>query len=144
MRSLSYPDLPSVAALLAANQLDPSDLAPDDMPHFLGIEVDQRLVATGALTPIAQLGLLRSVVTAQSARGQGHANKIVRALEARAVAQNIHHVYLLTDSARNYFTGMGYQDVAREDAPPPIRATPQFEQLCPASAQVMLKVLAPQ
>jgi amino-acid N-acetyltransferase len=51
----------------------------------------------------------------------------------------ISQVYLLTNTAANFFAWLGYQVMKRTDAPLPIQSTAQFSSLCPDSAVLMFK-----
>jgi len=61
--------------------------------------------------------------------------------ERRAAATEIRNLYLLTDSAPGCFRRLGYDDCARESAPPSIRRTREFTTLCPGDATLLCKRL---
>jgi len=95
------------------------------------------------LQSFEEVGLLRSLVVAKSARSAGCGSKLVQAVERNANAAGIRQLWLLTTDARDYFENRGFRAVSRELAPPAIRQTAEFTSLCPASAILMLKTLRP-
>lgn len=98
---------------------------------------------TGAigLQSFDEVGLLRSLVVAQSARSAGCGSKLVRAVERIANETGVRELWLLTTTARDYFENRGFLAVGRELAPPAIRQTAEFTSLCPDSAVLMMKTL---
>ena len=50
-------------------------------------------------------------------------------------------LHLLTTTAERFFTGRGFVAADRESAPPAIRQTREFADLCPASAVYLTKDL---
>jgi amino-acid N-acetyltransferase len=50
-------------------------------------------------------------------------------------------LYLLTIDAAAFFSRLGYQEIARSEAPAAITGTAQFAGLCPSSAHCMRKPL---
>ena len=98
-------------------------------------------VGTGGIEPLGSNGLLRSVVVAPSERGRGYGGALVESLADRAREGGIESLYLLTTTAADFFTAHGFQRVARESVPAPVRETAQFDELCPETATVMCKRL---
>ena len=87
--------------------------------------------------------LLRSLAVRESERNGGTGRALVAAAETYACNAGVCSVYLLTETAAAFFASLGYCALAREDAPPAIRSTTQFSALCPDSAHLMTKALAP-
>ena len=56
----------------------------------------------------------------------------------QAEAEGRAAVYLLTETAAGYFSGLGFRIVERRDVPPAISRTRQFSSLCPDSASCMV------
>ena len=132
--------LSELRALLEANGL-PADDCAEQADNFFGIVERGRLIAAGGLQPAAQYFLLRSLVVDESCRGRGLARALTEFLLARAAAAGCPAVYLLTENAADYFAGLGFEGVAREQVPAAIRQTRQFSSLCPDDARCM--VIAP-
>lgn len=78
--------------------------------------------------------LLRSIVVNPARRKHGLGARIVEQLVAAHPGAD---VWLLTTSAEPFFARQGFGRVAREDAPPAVAASAQFQGLCSASAALM-------
>ena len=136
-------DEAAIRRLLAECGLPTDDLAPDLLRNFLVQRDGASLAAVGGLEFAGGEALLRSLAVAPSHRGAGLGPRMVRALEAAARQKGACRLYLLTTSAEAFFEPLGYARIAREAAPPAIRATQQYSALCPASSALMVKPLEP-
>ena len=102
-------------------------------------------VATDDERPVGAIGreacgehwLLRSLVVAEAQRARGLGAKLVAALEADACVKGVVEIWLLTTDADEFFASLGYGRRQRDEAPDVIRATAQFDGLCPAGATLM-------
>jgi amino-acid N-acetyltransferase len=68
---------------------------------------------------------------------------LVRHAEHYAMLRDVSAIHLLTTMAEAFFERLGYQRVARTQAPPSIKSTHEFASLCPASSSFMFKRLYP-
>lgn len=135
-------DLQQIDELLAASQLPL--LPPEVSVTNTLVALDQGSVVGGiALEVAVRHGLLRSAVVSAVHRGRGIGASLVRGLIARASELGLRDLYLLTENAPDYFAGFGFCPVARDDAPEPIRATREFREQCPDSAELMRLGLEP-
>jgi N-acetylglutamate synthase-like GNAT family acetyltransferase len=139
--TLQIPDIEDVVSLLEEVNLPVADLNSPMLQHFLGAYMDSELIAVGGLEVHARHALLRSLATAPARRNQGFASQIVSALEHRARSAGVSDLYLLTETAQAFFASRGFALVPRDAAPSPIAGSPQFRELCPASAAFMHKRL---
>ena len=89
------------------------------------------------LEQAAPYALLRSVVVRRDHRGRGLAKRITGYLLHRAESQGVAAVYLLTETAQDFFAKLGFRRVEREAVPAAVRRTRQFASLCPQSASCM-------
>ena len=138
-----YPAVDRIAyveSLLADAGLPTSDVR-SKTDCFRVAVVGDAPVGTGGIEPLGSNGLLRSVVVAPSERGRGYGGALVEALADHAREGGIESLYLLTTTAADFFTAHGFQRVARESVPAPVRETAQFDELCPETATVMCKRL---
>jgi N-acetylglutamate synthase-like GNAT family acetyltransferase len=139
IRSPKVQDFQNVRELLADAGLPTEDFAPEHLA----------CVADDAGTPVGAIGferyetvgLLRSLVVAESARVNGLGRELVEALEAKAREQGVAEIWLLTIDADAYFEKLGYTSRDRSDAPNAIQNTAEFAGLCPADAVLMSKAL---
>lgn len=137
VRAARSEDLESVEALLVHAQLPVGGLRQHFPSSYLVAEEGGELIATIGLEPYAGSGLLRSLAVRANRRGSGVGRALVeRGLEA-ARAQQLHDVYLLTQTAPEYFRRFGFFGYPRADAPDRIQRSPEFASICPASATCM-------
>ena len=130
-----------VIGLLESASLPTSDLSDGDMTDFF--------YAGPASAPIGLVGLqfygsdalLRSLVVSTSHRAQGLGQRLVEQAEQHARTHGVTTVYLLTTTAEHFFRSRGYVVTPRDSAPPAIRSTPEFADLCPASSAFLSKRL---
>lgn len=147
------PPLEQVRQLLDENQLPTEDLENLNMEHFFWCGENDTVKAVIGLEIVGadrnaskdekdeKVGLLRSLAVNSSVRGLGCGSALVKRLEEHAHAMGVEHLYLLTDTAEDYFIKKGYTQIQRESASDAIKRTKEFSGLCPASAAVMRKSL---
>jgi N-acetylglutamate synthase-like GNAT family acetyltransferase len=135
------PTLQQAARLLAEAGLPTDDLADEPGLCLFGIERDGRWVGVAGVQPLEGAALLRSLAVAPAERGYGAGAALVAAAERHAAACGWLDLFLLTTGASGYFERLGYRSIARGEAPAALRATRQFAQLCPVTAQVLRKRL---
>ena len=85
--------------------------------------------------------LLRSLVVLADQKARGLGSRVLAAAEAAAGDLGAARLHLLTTTAERFFTGRGFVAADRESAPPAIRQTREFADLCPASAVYLTKDL---
>lgn len=139
LRSSNDGDLAEVSALLAAEGLPTEDLNADALA--LVAECKGALLGAIGLEAYGNVGLLRSLVVAQSGRGKGLGASLVNALERHARKVGVEALWLLTIDADAWFKALGYDVRARTQAPEAIAATEEFSSLCPDDAVLMCKHL---
>lgn len=129
-------DLPAIAALLAGAGLAKEDSGAHLATTMVGVS-RRGIVAVGALEPLGDICLLRSVAVAPAWRGLGWGRRMSLRLLDYARSIRTPEVYLLTTTAADFFVGLGFRTLSRDQAPIRVRATRQFSALCPASAAFM-------
>jgi len=133
-------DLAQLESLLRAYHLPCEDCA--EQPQiFCGIFEGDELIAAGGLEPAAEYALLRSIIVQERYRARGLARSITDQLLRQAESEGRAAVYLLTETAEDYFARQGFERVAREQVPAAITRTRQFSSLCPDSASCMRMIL---
>lgn len=130
-----------LVALLAACELPTADVHEEKALAFFGCREAGALVAVVGMETGIDSALLRSLAVTPGQRGRGLARRLVAFVEHLSGARGKERLYLLTDSAPDFFRALGYEDVPRERAPDWIRAGAQFSQLCPDDAAFMAKAL---
>jgi amino-acid N-acetyltransferase len=137
------PHFAPVVRLLAASGLPVDDLTEAHCENFFCSGPPAMPTGVVGLEPFGDVALLRSLAVAAERRGRGEGGALLAHVEARARSGGIRIVFLLTTTAESFFAAHGYQPASRDTAPPSIRATREFGQLCPASAVFMSKLLSP-
>lgn len=133
-------DWPAIEALLAAAALPP-DEARENMHNFIVGEAEGAVCCVAGFEHYAGDALLRSVAVRESMRGGGVGERMLDVLEARAKGRGITALYLLTTTAATFFAARGFARIERANVPLAVRASSQFNGICPASATAMVTFL---
>ena len=139
----SGPSLPAVVTLLTSAGLPISDLTHELLAHFFysgSAAAPSGLVGLEFCGPHA---LLRSLVVIPNCRSSGLGSALVDHAEAHARAAGAQSLFLLTTTAEAFFRRRGYVSAQRPSAPPEIRGTREFADICPASSAFLVKRLVP-
>ncbi|MBB5208582.1 arsenic resistance N-acetyltransferase ArsN2 [Chiayiivirga flava] len=132
-------DLQPIHALLVSAGLPIDDVDIALLADFLVVRGAGGVVGVVGLQRAGDAALLRSLAVAPQRQRSGLGAALVDAAEAAAEARGIAALFLLTTSAAPFFATRGYAQIERAAAPPAIRSTAQFAQLCPASSVLMVK-----
>ncbi len=130
-----------IKLLLAACGLPTSDIAPSNSMLFFTHHAGGKLVGVIGLEVYDTVALLRSLAVTPAQRKNGLGKSLVKFAEEYAADHGIESLYLLTTTAENFFSKLGYSSASREDAPSSIKSTSQFSGLCPSSSAFMSKRL---
>ena len=130
----------SVITLLSAENL-PTDDLPQTLENFLACLNDGIVTSVVGVEIYGNYGLLRSLVVKPALRSIGIADKLIKQLEIRANSKALKAIYLLTETAPDYFAGKGYEKINRNDVPAEIQQSSEFSHVCPQSAILMKKEL---
>ncbi len=127
--------------LLAAANLSAADVA-GEAKRYVGIcDPKGKLMSAGGLERCGTCMLLCSVAVDPAHRGRKLGQAIVGKLLGVARDEGVYDVYLLTNTATDFFAALGFEKISRGDIPPAVAATSQFLGKACASAQVMRKSL---
>jgi amino-acid N-acetyltransferase len=129
-------ELPAVLALLERAGLPPDGLS-DHVATTLVARDAGSIVGSAALELYGNAALLRSVAVDQTWRGQGFGQRLTRAALDLARQHGMETVYLLTETATDFFPRFGFQPIARADVAPAVQQSVEFTSACPASAAVL-------
>ena len=131
-------DLPAILALLAASKL-PRATIEDHVASTLVARHESAVVGTAALELYGDAALLRSVTVATELRGQGLGIALTLAALDLARRHRVRTVYLLTETAGQFFPKFGFRAIARTDVEPAVLSSTEFTTACPKTALVMVK-----
>jgi amino-acid N-acetyltransferase len=134
-------DLRAVLALLERSGLPPEGLS----EHFataLVARSGDAVVGSAALEVYGRAALLRSVAVDGALRGQGLGQRLTRAALDLARQQGITTVYLLTETAGDFFPRFGFHPTERAAVDVAVQQSVEFTSACPASAQLLVASLS--
>ena len=131
---------PSIVSLLQKENLPVEDL-PEILPHFLIAMDNNQVIGVIGLEQYENIGLLRSMAVDKLYRNRSIASELVMELENLAIKKGIHCIYLLTETASDFFKKRKYEVITRNEAPGSVKASSEFSSVCPVSAIVMRKLL---
>jgi len=132
-------DIPAIRALLANEHLPTDDLHEALLANFWVARDGARVCGTVAIENLGTSTLLRSLAVTPAYRHDGLGRQLVAHAEAKALDNCADGIYLLTTTASDFFSRLGYRVVPRDAAPTGIASSTQFRGLCPASATFMAK-----
>lgn len=135
-------DVPAIEALLTKAEL-PLDGAATAFETGVVARDGDRIVGAAALEPYGEAGLLRSVVVDADERGSGVGRQVVAAAEALARDLGMTELYLLTETAVEWFPRLGYAPVDRADVPDAVKESIEFRVLCADTGVAMRRTLPP-
>jgi len=130
--------LDDVLALLKKNKLPFQDITLGVTLMVRYHDASGKLIGSGGLEFYGDYALLRSVAVDESQRGKSMGKQITADLLSRAKSKSNKAVYLLTETAHDFFLKLGFNDISRNDAPEEMKLSSEFTTACPASASCMV------
>lgn len=130
--------LNDVLSLLKNNKLPFQDIKLENN-LFVSYQNEQgKVIGSGGLEFYSHYALLRSVAVDETQRGKAFGKKIVSDLIDRAKNKSVREIYLLTETAHDFFLKRGFIDITRENVPAEVKASSEFASVCPVSAACMV------
>ena len=129
-------DLPQVQALLRESSL-PVEGLEALIGSLLVARVGNCVVGCAALEDYPPAALLRSVAVRADGRGSGLGGRLTQAALDLARERESRRVFLLTETAEQFFSRFGFQAVDRSHVDEAVRGSQEFAALCPATAVAM-------
>ena len=133
------PEMDDVQKILQAHNLPTDDLSEVNLFHFFGCGEKPNPKGVIGLEVHGSDGLLRSLAVDSDAQGHGCGSSLYNQLEKHAKSIGIKALYLLTETAEDFFERKGFESIARELASDSIKQTREFNGLCPDNATLMRK-----
>jgi amino-acid N-acetyltransferase len=134
-------DLPAVKELLSAAGL-PLDGVAGALALGVVARDDNAVIGAAGVECFGGAGLLRSVVVVPGRRGTGVGRALVTAAEGLARDERVRELYLLTETAVDWFLRIGYETVARDAAASVVGGSVEFTTACADTAIAMRRTLA--
>jgi len=134
-------DLPVVLDLLGRCNLPQAGLE-QHLATTLVAREGVRIVGCAALELYGRAALLRSVAVEPSSRGLGLGAQLTHAALDLARSRGVKALYLLTESASEFFPRFGFRVIPRPEVDPAVQRSVEFSGACPKSALAMRADLA--
>ena len=131
-------DFKAISELLLMHKLPIEDIN-QELAHFFIVKQQGLPVGVIGMEQYGEYGLLRSMATDPAHRNNGIASSLVTELFNYGKRLGLKEMYLLTETAENYFTKKGFQKINRDQVPATIKQSAEFSHLCPTTAVVMKK-----
>ena len=138
IRRAQQGDREAVRKLLQAYEL-PVDGLDECWGSAFVAYIDSAMAGCAALELHGPDAVLRSVAVDSAHRGRGIGEALVRRALDTAQSNDVRDVYLLTETASDFFPRFGFRETPREQAPPAILESIEYSSLCPASATSMVR-----
>lgn len=133
-------DLEAIYALLKLVAL-PIEGVEESIDHFLLLkrqtDAKEEIIGCVGLEKYDHYALLRSAAIHPEHQGKKYGKQLTLAIVAYAKLVGVEQIYLLTDTAEQFFKGMGFSKIERSQVPAIVKTSIEFESLCDESATVM-------
>lgn len=129
-------DLEAITQLLKINNLPHSDLRESQVDFIVATDMD-RIIGCIGVEKYGHEGLLRSFAVEPGQQNKGIGRQLYKQLLAHAANNQITRLHLLTNTAKDYFSKVGFGLANRQDAPENISKSREFAGLCPVSSTYM-------
>ncbi|MEE9466330.1 MAG: arsenic resistance N-acetyltransferase ArsN2 [Candidatus Neomarinimicrobiota bacterium] len=134
-------DGPAIVELLARGGLDADGLE-DHLETTLVVRDNDVPVACAGLERYGRTALLRSVMVAPELQGTGLGRRITDQALALAQELGVTKIYLLTETARDFFARYGFTELPRAEIPAAVQQSQEFEMACAQSSVAMWASMA--
>jgi amino-acid N-acetyltransferase len=133
-------DLPAILSLLERGGLPAAGLD-QHLEAAVVAREGPRVLGCAAIELYGQAGLLRSVTVDPAARGLGLGIRLTEAALTLARGRGVRTLYLLTETAAQFFPRFGFRPIPREEVVAAVRRSVEFTEACAVTAQAMVAEL---
>jgi amino-acid N-acetyltransferase len=141
IRAAAADDLARVVKLVERGGLPTAGVSDQFPQGYVVANQDGEVLGCGGLEVYGNVGLLRSVAVAENVRGQGFGRALVADRLAAARGAKLEAVYVLTTTASDHFSGLGFVPADRATVPTALARSVEFASACPASARCLVFAL---
>jgi amino-acid N-acetyltransferase len=142
IENFSAYDKEKVLDLLNGADLPIEDLTNEKLKNFMvARDKDNCVIGVIGVEMYQESGLLRSLAVHPAHRGKGVGCRLTSKIESFAQHNGIKTLYLLTMTAADFFSKIGYEVTKRDRVPESIAKTEEFKNICPISAVCLFKIL---
>ena len=140
IESAKISDLEEIYALLKIVDL-PIEGVKENIDYFLllirQVDTTEEIIGCVGLEMYGQLALLRSAVIHPDHQGKKYGKQLTSAIIAFAKLNGVSQLYLLTETAEQFFQKLGFIKIERSQVPDSVKESIEFTSLCPDSATTM-------
>jgi amino-acid N-acetyltransferase len=140
IRAVTSTDLERANALLEKASLPTSGVAEQFETGFVVAEQAGRIIGVAGIEIYGNDGLLRSVAVDDAFRGQGIGLALVQERLRWARERGLRDLYLLTTTAPDFFSRLGFVRIDRAAAPAHMQEAPEFASICASTAITMRRM----
>ncbi|MDH3267982.1 MAG: arsenic resistance N-acetyltransferase ArsN2 [Ignavibacteria bacterium] len=140
IREAIVDDFEAIKSLLNSASLPSVDIK-KHLINFYVLENEENIIGTIGMEFYGDTALLRSFVVKKKCQKKGYGHILYQALISRAMKMNVKNIYLLTETADEFFSKKGFKKLVRELVPHPIKQTNEYSTLCPSDSICMVKRL---
>jgi len=133
---------PEIVALLRSVEL-PLDGLYEHQGTIHVAKIGHEIVGCAALELYGHFALLRSVAVAKSHQGYGLGLALTESILDLSRALEVKRVYLLTETAGEFFSCYGFKPIDRLNIPEVVKQSNEFVSACPVSCLAMVLALEP-
>jgi amino-acid N-acetyltransferase len=133
-------DLPAILSLLERGGLPAAGLD-QHLEAAVVAREGTRVLGCAAVELYGDAGLLRSVAVDPASRGLGLGIRLTEAALTLARSRGVRTVYLLTETATQFFPRFGFRPISREEVAAAVRRSVEFTEVCAVTAQAMVAEL---
>ena len=109
--------------------------------NFIVAVRDELVIGCVGYENYGRLGLLRSVAVDPKYQGMGIGHVLIQNILEKARKAGIKNLYLLTDSAVDFFKKFDFVVISRELVDEKIKQTYEYSEACPDTGYVMIRKL---
>jgi amino-acid N-acetyltransferase len=138
LRDAEPADLPAVAELLRICKLAPNAVDRQFGAAFV-VATDEagRVIGVAGVERYGEDGLFRSAAVEPAWRGGGLGARLTRDRIEWAGRQGLRALFLLTETAADYWPRFGFTRIGRDGAPDLVKQSAEWSGGCPATAVAM-------
>jgi len=130
-------EVKAITHFLVQNNLPASDIH-ESAIDFIVAKNNNKIIGCIGLESKGNHGLLRSFAVESEFRNRSIGIELYHRILKQALLFNIKTMHLLSDTASEYFSKVGFVVAERKNAPYEIAETIEFSSLCPVSSKYMV------
>jgi len=139
-RPTSPDEIPDLEKLLRSQKLCFNDINSEGVQLFSVLEQD-KLIGYYGYELYGKDALFRSLVVLEGLRHKGYGTRCVHLAEKQMKHAGVKKMYLLTNTAANFFESLGFDSVDRQAVPSEISETSEFKTFCPDDSICFTKTI---